>query len=1141
MRPVSIIATTLLLLLTAGAQLPAQYSSLGKDFRFGFLQNRTLDNGQSSTGGNGDVRVAIFVSNHSGTDVANVEVRYERNPVAIDYVVDGVPTPAIGGVLSVDVPPFTGTLIEFTPAPGYSPADLQIMGSGRTDSRSYRVTSSQTIALYAQSWQNASRDVSLILPTSSLGADYVVAAPHPTPHARSRFGGPAEFAIVAVEENTTVRFTLPRPITVRLPGQTPESIPAGERIVQLDEGETYQIQTDSLDLSGIRVYSEDCKPFALFAGNMAVDVPTTSGGTWDHVYEQMFPRRSWGRRYVTTPVTDGLWDLFKIIAADDNTTITIDGTQLETPNGTLRLARGEVLEISDQITTSRGQTVVTGPTRIGDATFISASAPIAVAQIGLSSNMNRNTQDLDPFMIILSPVEQSIDAITFASLPAPRRYLNVVAHQFDRDQIRIESEAGVEGPITDFSTWQQVGATNWYWAVVDLAGSFPPGLNYRLTSSGGTGGFNAYIYGLDRVEGYGYAAGVNLDPLQGRRMLDRRICAGDTINLLAAEGDQWRWSDDSSLSCLDCRDPKISPDTTTTYTVEIRRGCVVLLDTVEIRVDPVPVITTPSDTAICPGDSVAIAITGPDPFLIAWDPADGLDCDDCTTPTLRPSRTTTYLFTATNEFECSIRDSFTVTVYDLPQLQMPDDDTVCRDESIPLPIRTSGATAIVWDASDDLDCLDCYTPTASPTESSTYVVTLIGEGGCTVTDSVRITVVDYPVIELLPDTVLCDVNSLRPVVSIDGAEQVSWSPSRDLSCDDCPDPVLTPTQADTWVVTAIGPGGCTTVDSIAVIPSVRPRADAGPDHEICIGDTVTLGDPGDPGTDGWTYAWNPSEEMPFADAPWTTVAPRETTTFYHVVTGPFGVCQSIDSVRVVVRDSTILRLGLEGSSFAPDGRRLSVPIILLDDPGERVITDLDITLRYDPRVMVLEPATIGAGRFGTLLEGWQMEILRHDTGFLHLRFIPSNGNDRLGGPGTLLPIIGRIYLGPIAGSTVGVEVTTSAGCTRIEQGDLRINIDSICATAHRLVEITSGRLRPPLVIPNPVLDRATISFEIPLAGPTSLTLLDALGREIDVLLDGELAAGIHELDWSSAGLPAGLYQLQLVWSGVQRDVRVVVQ
>ena len=393
------IVALLLILCGTGSDLTAQYTSLGTDFTFGFLQNRTLDNGRSSTGGNGDVRVAIYVSNHSGRGPATVEISYSGADGAIEFEVDGLPVPSDGTTISVEVAPLSGRLVEFVPSAGHTPADLQIMGNGRRDRRSYRVRSDEPIALYAQSWQSASRDVSLILPKPSLGSDYVVAAPHPTPYARSRYGGPTEFAIVAVDDNTSVRFSLPRTVTVRLPGQPAESYPAGDHVIRLDAGETWQLQSDSLDLTGIRVHADDCRPFALYAGNMAVDVPTTSGGTWDHVYEQMFPRRSWGRRYVTTPVTDGVWDLFKIISAIDNTTVRIDGLELRTAEGPLRLAAGEVLEISDRVATSKGQVVTNAPTRIDRASYITSSAPVAVAQIGLSSAMHERSRRLDPFMI----------------------------------------------------------------------------------------------------------------------------------------------------------------------------------------------------------------------------------------------------------------------------------------------------------------------------------------------------------------------------------------------------------------------------------------------------------------------------------------------------------------------------------------------------------------------------------------------------------------------------------------------------------------------------------------------------------------------------------------------------------------------
>ena len=54
---------TLSILLFSESVLHAQYSSIGKEFYVGFIQNRTLYDGSASNGSGNLVRTALYVSN----------------------------------------------------------------------------------------------------------------------------------------------------------------------------------------------------------------------------------------------------------------------------------------------------------------------------------------------------------------------------------------------------------------------------------------------------------------------------------------------------------------------------------------------------------------------------------------------------------------------------------------------------------------------------------------------------------------------------------------------------------------------------------------------------------------------------------------------------------------------------------------------------------------------------------------------------------------------------------------------------------------------------------------------------------------------------------------------------------------------
>lgn len=81
--------------------------------------------------------------------------------------------------------------------------------------------------------------------------------------------------------------------------------------------------------------------------------------------------------------------------------------------------------------------------------------------------------------------------------------------------------------------------------------------------------------------------------------------------------------------------------------------------------------------------------------------------------------------------------------------------------------------------------------------------------------------------------------------------------------------------------------------------------------------------------------------------------------------------------------------------------------------------------------------------------------------------------------------------------------------------------------------------------PNPARSLARFAFTLPRAGAVRLELLDAQGRRVRTLLDGDAVAGLHELAWDlrderGGAVAAGLYFARLAHAGVAETRRFVV-
>jgi hypothetical protein len=81
--------------------------------------------------------------------------------------------------------------------------------------------------------------------------------------------------------------------------------------------------------------------------------------------------------------------------------------------------------------------------------------------------------------------------------------------------------------------------------------------------------------------------------------------------------------------------------------------------------------------------------------------------------------------------------------------------------------------------------------------------------------------------------------------------------------------------------------------------------------------------------------------------------------------------------------------------------------------------------------------------------------------------------------------------------------------------------------------------------PNPVNSGTAISFDLPHAQRSSLAVFDLRGRLVRTLVDQDLAAGPHRVQWDGrdkAGVPvaSGVYFARLRAGGEQRQQRMVV-
>jgi hypothetical protein len=88
-------------------------------------------------------------------------------------------------------------------------------------------------------------------------------------------------------------------------------------------------------------------------------------------------------------------------------------------------------------------------------------------------------------------------------------------------------------------------------------------------------------------------------------------------------------------------------------------------------------------------------------------------------------------------------------------------------------------------------------------------------------------------------------------------------------------------------------------------------------------------------------------------------------------------------------------------------------------------------------------------------------------------------------------------------------------------------------TGTRPVELATGLS----LAPNPLAGTTQVTFGLPRAARVELTVTDALGRTIDHIDAGQLAAGAQSVRWNRRNQGAGIYFFRLSFDGQPADTR----
>ncbi len=428
--------------------------------------------------------VAFGPNQGSGTESQNVFALYITGPIIATGYVE---VPALSFRQDFVTSPGQITTITLPNGANFGDPTVEITNPEVViKDMSVHIVADTEVAVYGMSHKQFSSDAFMALPTDVLGTEYRTMCYQTS---ISDVGYlPGQFWVVATYDSTNVTITPNASTSLGSPSGVSKSL-------LLNKGDVYLIQGDANDanndLTGSLIESD--LPLAVFSGHERAGIPNgfnnvhSTRPSRDHLVEQLPPVSAWGDSALVIPYfSSDNPDVVRIVSAEDNNTITVNGAVVGT------FSAGQFYQIP-QLTTP---------------TSISATNPILVGQYMHTSKYGTPNQNFpndpepygDPALALCYPVEQFTTGYTFIlienSTAFKGNFVNVVVDQ-----------TGVAGMILDGNPvnptdFKPIPGSSFVYAQLTL--------DQGTHNISGPKPFGITVYALGNVDSYAYTGGTLL-------------------------------------------------------------------------------------------------------------------------------------------------------------------------------------------------------------------------------------------------------------------------------------------------------------------------------------------------------------------------------------------------------------------------------------------------------------------------------------------------------------------------------------------------------------------------------------------------------------------------------------------------------
>lgn len=300
---------------------------------------------------------------------------------------------------------------------------------------------------------------------------------------------------------------------------------------------------------------------------------------------------------------------------------------------------------------------------------------------------------------------------------------------------------------------------------------------------------------------------------------DHFVCFGDTDTYTTTFNNNtyYSWSTTGG-TVVDTSNNIITMAHTTTgsylITLHAINQCGSASSVFNVNVNPYPTANAGNDTVICSSSAVTLSTPTGAGYTYLW--SNGVvNIGNASSITVTPTVTTTYYLTVSIPAGCVSHDTITVIINSRTDTTSATQVGCSGNDGTATAVPVGGDPPYTYQWSNGQT-----TQTAVGLTPGTYTCDITDVYGCTYTSTVVITSISNINPDAGPTVTITEGQSTQLNGTGNGGVAFAWTPAAGLSCNNCQNPVASPSVTTTYTLTVFDSLGCAATDTVTVFVDI---------------------------------------------------------------------------------------------------------------------------------------------------------------------------------------------------------------------------------------------------------------------------------------------------------------------------------